>query len=1799
MTDRSNTPDVSLAQSGESTCPQCGRAILADIWLIVDVAARPDLAAAIRAGGLHTVVCPACGPQGAVDAPLLLYFADYNPAIGQPQLIFSPAQQTSAEEDQDQASSLLSELVQRLGVETQHGWIDGITVLQRNELAGLLDEALGSVFRSIGRDSVQGNRDNDGEAEIAKHKLPPAASSPLGSILAMIVPEGEVPQEIMAELESIFLAFSEDGLRIDSLSALEVALAERPELLDKLQDTLEAALRQAGLTDEDFDRFDNASIADVEADSAFFNLLNDFLAAKTWDESQVLVECHPELLSIIADECLAQAIENYASNPDTVAMLSTHRRLLCRCREVGVACAFAEKILNAEGLAEANRLGLAPEEYLARTRAAQHMSSLLQDVLAELAAEGVEAHTPAKLERALTMKSELLAWLVVTEAHGSATSHEFVNDLLAVHEGKLRYRRTGDLQALDSSLEAWLRIMNTQGFDSVHARFRFVVLDGAGKEFLQRYWTSGRNEDIDHALDLLERAMCLAPTVISDWLALLNDLASGLHSRYMQTWHPESLDAAIRILEHVIRLVPSDHYGKAFTLNNLSNVLQDRYHHAGHLEDLQEAIEVSRQAVSLAFPQSPTMASCLISLGNLLSDYYAHTGTIDVLGEAVRVYYGGLELTPPDSPRLASRLNNLSGSLLDLYAQLRQPEDLEEALRLAQESVRLTSFDSPDRQSCLNNLGVGLLHRYQNEGSLEDLDEAIRTLQEAVNPISSGHPRLPGYLSNLGQALQLRYVKLGHREALDQAIDAYQQAARLTQSGSHYWILCLGNLGALLRNRYEVSGSLGDLDEAIDYLRQAVDIAPPDSPNRFSCIANLIVCLGNRLTQTDQLEDLDELIGIQREVVDRAPPDSPDRYLILTTQGSRLYERYNRSEKVEDLEEAILVLREATTMISQETTDGVAILDKLGIALRERYRLGGQVADLDEAIDRYRGVINNLIESASPRMYVYLDKLGASLRDRYEALGRSEDLNEAAHCCQEAITLAPQDALSRTSCLVNWGACLRSRYSQSGRVEDLEETIRVYREAMDLVLPGSSDQALVLNNLGVSLRNRYLLTRRLQDIDEAILCLQDAVRLTPAHSHDLPRNLHNLANALMGRYQEVGRAKDREGAISAWHQAASSIPVHFPNRERYLIGLGSALLSRYHETRRIEDLNDAIGIYQQTINQAPSDWPDHSISYFALGVCLQHKYAQTGCLEQLEGATRFYRLACKLGELRRPQDALNAASDWGRWAMERAAWADAAEAFTTALKVGHLLRRRQVRRSDKEYWLVEMKGIAPAAAYAQVRLGNSVDAAVAMENGRSMLLAEAIEQSRRDLDRLPTLGHAVLHARYQAALAERRRLEHPDAVIPGSRLAAIEANETEFDAVITAIRGVAGYADFFAEPTFARIQAAAQEVPLLYIAATAAGGLALVVHPGGVEPVWLDGLTEAALRTAIFGPNDDPALGGYLGAYDRWRSDRTHDPAIHAAWHRALDDTTAWLWDVVMAPVVEHLVQAGVSEAVLIPGGLVGLLPLHAAWTPDASRPTGRCYALDSVTFRYVPSATALAASQERTRRLAADGILAVDNPDGSLAFSRQEVTAALSHFAPEHRLHLAGPSATLDAVQSAVAGAPVLHFSTHGWAGWTEPLQGGLLLADDAELTLAALLDMKLPDARLAVLSACETGVPGTKVPDEVIGLPAGLLQAGVAGVAASLWAVNDLSTARLMERFYQAWLDEGLTPAAALCRAQRWLRDVTRQELGDYYASFIGRMADDEARHARAAIRWGGEPGERPYSHPYYWAAFTFTGA
>jgi CHAT domain-containing protein len=211
----------------------------------------------------------------------------------------------------------------------------------------------------------------------------------------------------------------------------------------------------------------------------------------------------------------------------------------------------------------------------------------------------------------------------------------------------------------------------------------------------------------------------------------------------------------------------------------------------------------------------------------------------------------------------------------------------------------------------------------------------------------------------------------------------------------------------------------------------------------------------------------------------------------------------------------------------------------------------------------------------------------------------------------------------------------------------------------------------------------------------------------------------------------------------------------------------------------------------------------------------------------------------------------------------------------------------------------------------------------------------------------------------------------------------------------------------------------------------------------------------------------------WFTAYSQSRKNRQR-------WLDAIEQVTRQLWEPLMAPLIDWLTQHSFQQVVLIPTGYLSLLPLHAAWIEDATQPTGKRYALDEVLFTYAPNARSLIAAETITKQNKVESILAIDNPLKDLPNSSHEVEGAIASF-PQQKV-LKHEEAAIETVLKALPSCDVLHLSCHGTANLREPLNSGLMMSDGV-LTLRDLFDLRLSEQdgiRLAVLSACETGLVG-----------------------------------------------------------------------------------------------------------------------
>jgi CHAT domain-containing protein/tetratricopeptide (TPR) repeat protein len=154
---------------------------------------------------------------------------------------------------------------------------------------------------------------------------------------------------------------------------------------------------------------------------------------------------------------------------------------------------------------------------------------------------------------------------------------------------------------------------------------------------------------------------------------------------------------------------------------------------------------------------------------------------------------------------------------------------------------------------------------------------------------------------------------------------------------------------------------------------------------------------------------------------------------------------------------------------------------------------------------------------------------------------------------------------------------------------------------------------------------------------------------------------------------------------------------------------------------------------------------------------------------------------------------------------------------------------------------------------------------------------------------------------------------------------------------------------------------------------------------------------------------------------------------------------------------------------------------------------------------------------------------------------------------------------------------ATYLHLACHGTAGQGTYLDGALFLADathgddEGVLTAQEIATLRT-GARLVVMSACETARGVLARGEGLQGMVRAWLVAGAESVIASLWEVDDESTARLMEELYRQLL-AGASIREALGAAKRLLMDDPQWGHPSYWAAFV-QFADAEERRAPPRI-------------------------
>ena len=277
------------------------------------------------------------------------------------------------------------------------------------------------------------------------------------------------------------------------------------------------------------------------------------------------------------------------------------------------------------------------------------------------------------------------------------------------------------------------------------------------------------------------------------------------------------------------------------------------------------------------------------------------------------------------------------------------------------------------------------------------------------------------------------------------------------------------------------------------------------------------------------------------------------------------------------------------------------------------------------------------------------------------------------------------------------------------------------------------------------------------------------------------------------------------------------------------------------------------------------------------------------------------------------------------------------------------------------------------------------------------------------------------------------------------------------------------------------------------------------------------------------------------------------------------------LYQLLLAPVL-HQMKEKPQELCIIPDEQLSKLPFEALvckYSEDTEGFDDLHYLLYDHKVTYALSSRLLKRSPARKtapKRLLGFGYtgrkLSTSLPYRALPGSVDEINFLKKNFAGDFHL---GETGSKKSFLESAQDYDVLHLAIHGESD-NEDRYGSKLIFDgeDSVLKTSDLYVANL-NARLAVLSACESGVGEISKGEGTFSIARGFALTGVPSIVMSLWKVNDRIASQLMVDLHKNLSDEKSVGLSLSDAKRSFLEDADQYTSHPYYWSSFVSLGDD----------------------------------
>ncbi|MFD8693613.1 CHAT domain-containing protein [Kitasatospora purpeofusca] len=520
-------------------------------------------------------------------------------------------------------------------------------------------------------------------------------------------------------------------------------------------------------------------------------------------------------------------------------------------------------------------------------------------------------------------------------------------------------------------------------------------------------------------------------------------------------------------------------------------------------------------------------------------------------------------------------------------------------------------------------------------------------------------------------------------------------------------------------------------------------------------------------------------------------------------------------------------------------------------------------------------------------------------------------------------------------------------------------------------------------------------------------------------------------------------------------------------------------------------------------------------------------------------------------------------------------WTGALDAYTAAIASLPQLAWGGLDFDDRLDALSDTAQTVSDAAAVALEAGLPERALELLEHGRGLVLAYTLDM-RTDLE--------AVRERAPRLAAELALLRGESTTPRGSGTDSTGVHrrrrQRTWDRLVEQVRQVPGLEGFLRPLPYRQLLETARNGPVVVLNSSTLRADALVLHESRLTVVPLPRFrhAKAVLRADTLAASihrTDTGAGAVADVLER---------------RAYLTDLLDWLWSTVAEPLLQTLAPAPYRDGQQVtaprlwwcPTGVFNRLPVHAATRrpdPDTSHDQGDSLA-DRFVASHTPTLRALAAARaeaDRTAFRTASPTLLIGvgkPPPGTdlppLRHVALEIEDVARLLPAAHELR--DENAHRDAVVRRLAAGGWLHFAGHAEQDAVHP-DGVMYLWErdrSRSLRIRDITGLRIEQADLAYLSACQTHRTPTAHSDEPVSLAGALQLAGYRHVVASLWQLNSGRARQVATDFYTALLrmpdgrTGASTPEAAAGSAQALhaavgrLRD-RRPEAVDMWAAYV----------------------------------------